>query len=93
MAPEVEPKKKKPARQQLKSVWPMIKELVRPRRGLLALGFLLLLIGRICGLMLPLSPKFLVDDVIGKHRPDHLLPLVGAVLAATFIQEIGRAHV
>jgi subfamily B ATP-binding cassette protein MsbA len=88
VAPEVEPKKKKPARQQLKSVWPMIKELVRPRRGLLALGFLLLLIGRICGLMLPLSPKFLVDDVIGKHRPDHLLPLVGAVLAATFIQGI-----
>ena len=87
MASEVDPKKKKAA-QQLKSAWPMIKELLRPRRGLLAFGFLLLLIGRVCGLMLPLSPKFLVDDVIAKHRPDHLLPLVGAVLAATFIQGI-----
>lgn len=88
MASEVDPKKKKKAAQQLKSAWPMIKELIRPRRGLLALGFLLLLIGRVCGLMLPLSPRFLVDDVIAKHRPDHLLPLVGAVLAATFIQGI-----
>jgi subfamily B ATP-binding cassette protein MsbA len=87
VASEVDPKKKKAA-QQLKSAWPMIKELLRPRRGLLAFGFLLLLIGRVCGLMLPLSPKFLVDDVIAKHRPDHLLPLVGAVLAATFIQGI-----
>ncbi|HET9838793.1 MAG TPA: ABC transporter ATP-binding protein [Candidatus Angelobacter sp.] len=64
----------------------MIKELVRPRRRLLALGFLLLLIGRVCGLVLPASTKFLIDDVIAPHRPDRLLPLVGAVLAATFIQ-------
>ena len=66
----------------------MIRELVRPRRGLLAFGFLLLLIGRLCGLMLPLSPKFLIDDVINKHRHDLLLPLVGAVVAATLIQGI-----
>jgi ABC-type multidrug transport system fused ATPase/permease subunit len=85
VAPEVDPKKKKTA-QQLKSVWPMIKQLIRPRRGLLAAGFLLLLIGRVCGLVLPASTKFLIDDVIAPHRPDRLLPLVGAVLAATFIQ-------
>ncbi|MGC2695204.1 MAG: ABC transporter ATP-binding protein [Candidatus Angelobacter sp.] len=66
----------------------MIRELVRPRRSKLVFSFLLLLIGRLCGLMLPLSPKFLIDDVINKHRPDLLLPLVGAVLAATFIQGI-----
>src|SRR5262249_11219050 len=64
----------------------MVKELIRPRRGLLALGFLLLLIGRVCGLVLPASTKFLIDDVIPPHRPDRLLPLVGAVLGATFIQ-------
>src|SRR6476646_9319015 len=66
----------------------MIRVLVRPRRGLLAFAFLLLLIGRACGLMLPLSPKFLIDDIIGKHRPDLLLPLVGAVLLATLIQGV-----
>jgi len=86
--PKSDPKKKKSAVQQLKSAWPMMAELMRPRRGLLALSSLLLLIGRICGLMLPLSPKILIDDVINKHRPGLLLPLVGAVLAATFIQGI-----
>jgi ABC-type bacteriocin/lantibiotic exporter with double-glycine peptidase domain len=89
LAPEADSKKrKKSAAQQLKSVWPMIRELVRPRRGLLAGSFLLLLIGRLCGLMLPLSPKFLIDDVINRHRPDLLLPLVSAVVAATLIQGI-----
>jgi ABC-type bacteriocin/lantibiotic exporter with double-glycine peptidase domain len=88
VAPEVDPKKKKKTAQQLKSVWPMIKELVGPRRGLLAFGFLLLLIGRVCGLVLPASTKFLIDDVIAPHRADRLLPLVGAVLAATLIQGV-----
>jgi len=78
--------KKKSAAQQLKSVWPMIWELVRPRRLLLAFSFLLLLIGRLCGLVLPAAPKFLVDDVIGKKRPDLLLLLVAAVATATLIQ-------
>lgn len=86
--PKSDPKKKKSAVAQLKSAWPMMAELMRPRRGLLALSFLLLVIGRLCGLMLPLSPKILIDDVINKHRPGLLLPLVGAVLAATFVQGI-----
>lgn len=79
-------KKKKSAAQNLKSVWPMIRDLIRPRRGLLAGSFLVLLIGRLCGLVLPYSTKILIDKVIAKHRPDLLLPLVGAVLVATFIQ-------
>jgi ABC-type multidrug transport system fused ATPase/permease subunit len=88
VAPAVESKQKKFTRQQLKSVMPMIRELVRPRRGLLAFSFLLLLVGRVCGLVLPASTKFLLDDVINKHRPDLLLPLVLAVLAATVIQGV-----
>ena len=81
-------KQKKSAKEQLKAVWPMIWELVRPRRGLLAFSFLLLLIGRVCGLVLPAAPKFLIDDVIGKHRGNMLLPLVAAVAAATLVQGI-----
>ena len=84
--PKADPMKKKSAAAHLKSVWPMIGELVRPRRGLLALSFLLLLIGRLCGLVLPAAPKYLLDDVIGKHRANLLLPLVLAVLGATLIQ-------
>ena len=32
---------------------PLLKELVRPRRGLLAIGFVLMLINRVAGLVLP----------------------------------------
>ena len=87
MAPQPD-QKKKSAKEQLKSVWPMIWELVRPRRVLLAFSFLLLLIGRVCGLVLPASTKFLIDDVINKHQPKLLLPLVGLILSATLIQGV-----
>jgi subfamily B ATP-binding cassette protein MsbA len=78
--------KKKSAVQQFKSAMPMIKELVRPRRGLLAFGFLLLLIGRLSGLVLPLSTRFLIDNVISQKHPDQLKYIVGLVLTATFVQ-------
>src|SRR6201985_674986 len=66
----------------------MIAALIRPRRGLLIYSFLLLLVGRLCGLVLPAAPKFLIDDVIGKHRPDLLVLLVLAVAGATLVQGI-----
>jgi ABC-type multidrug transport system fused ATPase/permease subunit len=65
---------------------PEIWELIRPRRALLALGFVLMIINRLAGLVLPASTKFLVDDVIGKHHARLLYPLAGAVLAATLLQ-------
>ncbi len=66
----------------------MLKSLIRPRRGLLALGFVLMVVNRLCGLVLPASTKYLIDGVIGKHRADLLQPLVLAVLGATIIQGI-----
>src|SRR5262249_22026723 len=77
---------KKSSVQQFRSVLPLIKELIRPRRGLLALSFLLLLIGRVGGMVLPLSTKFLIDNVINQHRPELLKVIVGSVLTATMIQ-------
>jgi ABC-type multidrug transport system fused ATPase/permease subunit len=79
---------KKRSSERLRELWPDIKELIRPRRGMLALGFLLMLIGRPCGLVLPASTRYLVDDVIGKKQLHLLLPLVLAVMAATIIQGI-----
>src|SRR5215469_636738 len=64
----------------------MVKELVRPRRALLAFSFLLVLIGRVSGLVLPVSTKFLFDTVIHRNRPDLLPFLIGAVVCATLIQ-------
>jgi subfamily B ATP-binding cassette protein MsbA len=70
----------------LRNSLPLIKELVRPRRGLIALGLALMVINRGAGLVLPASTKFLVDDVIGKRHVALLTPLVLAVFAATLIQ-------
>jgi ABC-type multidrug transport system fused ATPase/permease subunit len=59
---------------------------MRPRRWLLALGFVLMLINRVAALVLPYSTKFLIDTVINKHHLDQLRPLVLFVLAATVVQ-------
>ncbi|PWU12291.1 MAG: ABC transporter permease [Terriglobia bacterium] len=83
MAP---PKPKRTATEQLRSAFPLLMELVRPRRGLLAFGMVLMVVNRAAGLVLPTSTKFLVDDVIGKRQIDWLAPLALAVLAATMIQ-------
>ncbi len=45
-------------------------------------------VNRVSGLVLPASTKFLIDDVIGKRHTEKLLPLLGAVVAATIIQGI-----
>ena len=69
-------------------MWPDIREMMRPRRRILAIGFALMIISRICGLVLPVSTKFLVDNVIAKKQMQLLLPIVLAVLGATLIQGI-----
>ena len=53
----------------LRSLAPDIWQLVRPRRGLLVLGFVLMAVNRVSGLVLPASTRYLIDDVIGKR--DH----------------------
>jgi ABC-type multidrug transport system fused ATPase/permease subunit len=72
--------------ERLRALLPALWELVEPRRGILAVSLLLMATSRVAGLVLPGSTKFLVDDVITARRVDLLLPLVGAVLAATFVQ-------
>ena len=72
--------------ERLRELWPDVWELLRPQRKVLAIGFVLMVIGRVCGLLLPASAKYLIDDVIGKHRLALLLPLALAVLCATIIQ-------
>jgi len=73
---------------ELRKVLPIVWELVRPRRGLLAFGFLLMVINRVSGLVLPYSTKFLIDSVIVRKQYALLKPLVLGVLAATAVQGI-----
>ena len=77
---------KPPKAQRLRALLPDLVALVKPRRRVLAAGFVLMALGRAAGLVLPASTKFLIDDVIGKSRGDLLLPLLGAVAAATLVQ-------
>ena len=65
---------------------PEVWALLRPRRGILALGLALMAINRVSGLVLPGSTKYLVDGVIGKREIHLLVPIVLAVLAATIVQ-------
>ena len=86
MIPQKAPKKRSSER--FRELWPDIREMARPRWKVLAIGFVLMLISRVCGLVLPTSSKYLIDNVIGKHQMSLLLPLVLAVLAATIIQGV-----
>src|SRR6201998_539741 len=77
---------KKPKKKVNWSSLPEIWALIHPRRGILYLGFGLMAINRVAGLVLPGSTKYLVDDVIGKKQQQLLLPLVLIVIAATLVQ-------
>jgi ABC-type multidrug transport system fused ATPase/permease subunit len=69
---------------QLPQAW----ALMRPRRGLLAMGLVLMAINRVCGLVLPYAARPLYDTVIAHKQVQYLFPIVGGVLAATLIQGI-----
>jgi subfamily B ATP-binding cassette protein MsbA len=62
--------------------------LLRPRRGLLAVGFCVMVVNRVAGLVLPASSKFLIDDIIVKRHLQLLVPLVLAVVGATAVQGV-----
>ncbi len=79
---------KKPKVERLRAILPEVWKLMRPRRGLLALGFFLMVINRVAALVLPYSSKFLIDTVINKHHIDKLQPLVLVVLGATLVQGV-----
>jgi subfamily B ATP-binding cassette protein MsbA len=59
---------------------------MKPRRGLLALGFVLMAINRVSGLVLPGSMKYFVDNVVLHRQLQLLTPIVLAVLGATIVQ-------
>lgn len=82
------PTPKRTQSERIRAIWPDLREMILPRRKLLLLGMLLMAVNRLSGLVLPYSTKYLIDDIIGKHRTDLLTPLVLAVLIATLIQGV-----
>ncbi len=80
--PETKTKKKL----ELSSLTRDFRDFVWPRRGLLSLGLVLILINRLAGLVLPGATKYLIDDVVQKRNMALLWPIVGAAGAAVLVQ-------
>ncbi len=66
--------------------WKEAKELVAEHKTSLSIGFGLMLINRVAGLVLPFTSKFLVDDVITQHKTNLLMPLAAFAVVMTVIQ-------
>jgi subfamily B ATP-binding cassette protein MsbA len=57
-------------------------ELVRPRKGLLGVGLLLILINRAADLVIPAASKYLIDEVVQKRNLALLTPIASVAAAA-----------
>jgi subfamily B ATP-binding cassette protein MsbA len=76
--------KKKPT--MTPGAWQEARALVYAHRRRLSLGLALLLINRVAGFVLPSSPKWVIDKVIGQHHAELLVPLAIVAGIATLIQ-------
>lgn len=66
--------------------WREARALVWRHRCPLALDLPLMVAGRVAGLVLPATPRWLIDEVIAKGRHGLLLPLALAVGLATLVE-------
>lgn len=73
-----------PAR--FRDIWSEARAIVSARRYVLLLGFLLMLVNRVSGFVIPISAKFLIDDVLGKHHTYLLKPIMAAMILGALIQ-------
>src|SRR5689334_15781136 len=85
-APAVPKSPPAPKRRAITVALPEVWSLVAPRKGVMILGLFLMAIGRVAGLVLPASTKYLIDNVLTKHQVQLLVPIVTGVLFATLIQ-------
>ena len=70
--------------------WSEARELLRQHRQRLFVGFLLMLVNRAAGFVLPAAPKFVIDDALAKHRPE-LLPLIALALGGATLVQAGTS--
>ncbi len=86
-APKMEPVSSLPFSKQTR-IMPEIWKLVEPFRWLLAGSCLLMIVNRVCSLAVPISSRYLVNNVMYKHQIEKLPLIVGAVASAALIQAI-----
>ena len=70
------------------SVRQAFKEFIWPRRGIVFIGLILIIISRLASLVLPLKSKELLDEIIPSQDKQSLLTMVLMVTAAILIQAL-----
>ncbi|WP_339707161.1 ABC transporter ATP-binding protein [uncultured Kriegella sp.] len=70
------------------SILTAFKTIIWPRRNLVFIGLLLIVISKAASFVAPLSLKYLMDDIIPNKDIDFLKLLVGAVALAIFVQAV-----
>jgi len=70
------------------SIGQVFRQIVWPRRYVLLLGLILIVISRICGLALPFASQYLIDKVITKGDLDMLKLILIAIAVSITIQAV-----
>ena len=68
------------------TAWREARSLFARHRGRLAAGFILMLVSRLAGLVLPASSKYFIDHVIVERQFQRLWPLAALIAFSTLIQ-------
>ncbi|MBX3187715.1 MAG: ABC transporter ATP-binding protein [Labilithrix sp.] len=74
------------ARASSATAWDLAREVVWGQRRKLSLGLALLFVDRAAGFVIPLAPKVLLDEIVGRRRADLLPWLAAAVVIAAIVQ-------
>ena len=87
-ASKTESKKAAKKIKNMSATWREARALMWTHRKKLAFGFVLMVINRLAGFVLPGGSKYLIDTVLGQGKMDMLIPLALAVGAATIVGAI-----
>jgi subfamily B ATP-binding cassette protein MsbA len=68
------------------TAWELARAIVCAQRGKLAAGLALLFVDRAAGLVVPIAPKVLLDEVVAQRRSELLPWSAAAVLLAAAVQ-------
>jgi len=68
--------------------WQLAKAVVWSQRRKLGIGLVLLFGHRAAGLVVPIAPKLLLDDIVGANRPERLPALALAIVLAALVQAV-----
>jgi subfamily B ATP-binding cassette protein MsbA len=66
----------------------VFKTIVWPRRNIILVGLVLIIISRLSGLILPGATKYLMDDVVVNHNMDMLKLILIAVTGSIIVQAV-----